>query len=137
MAEQTILIAEDDPDIRDGVRILLSGEGYHIIEAENGTRALEVFRPEVDLVILDNTAIMVVTAAKDMNRKNRKPHNLPPDMALNTFGSVTNTRPGPLSAATLKEKQEGNIIRPAIKATQVSRMQTLRLSPSKERSFPI
>ena len=53
MAEQTILIAEDDPDIRDGVRILLSGEGYHIIEAENGTRALEVFRPEVDLVILD------------------------------------------------------------------------------------
>lgn len=53
MAEQTILIAEDDPDIRDGVRILLSGEGYHIIEAENGTRVLEVFRPEVDLVILD------------------------------------------------------------------------------------
>ena len=54
MAEQTILIAEDDPDIRDGVRILLSGEGYHIIEAENGTRALEVFRPEVDLVIKYN-----------------------------------------------------------------------------------
>ena len=39
--------------VLDGVRILLSGEGYHIIEAENGTRALEVFRPEVDLVILD------------------------------------------------------------------------------------
>lgn len=53
MAEQTILIAEDDPDIRDAVRILLSGEGYHIIEAENGLRALEVFCPEVDLVILD------------------------------------------------------------------------------------
>ena len=50
---QTIMIVEDGPDIRDGVRILLSGEGYHIIEAENGTRALEVFRPEVDLVILD------------------------------------------------------------------------------------
>ena len=27
MAEQTILIVEDDPDIRDGVRILLAGEG--------------------------------------------------------------------------------------------------------------
>ena len=35
MAEQTILIVEDDPDIRDGVRILLAGEGYHILEAEN------------------------------------------------------------------------------------------------------
>ena len=53
MAAQTILIAEDDPDIRDGVRILLAGEGYHILEAENGTRALEIFNPEVDLVILD------------------------------------------------------------------------------------
>ena len=35
------------------MRILLSGEGYHILEAENGTRALEVFTPDVDLVILD------------------------------------------------------------------------------------
>ena len=27
---QTIMIVEDDPDIRDGVRILLSGEGYRL-----------------------------------------------------------------------------------------------------------
>ncbi len=53
MAEQTILIVEDDPDIRDGVRILLAGEGYRILEAENGLRALEMMNPEVDLVILD------------------------------------------------------------------------------------
>ena len=53
MAEQTILIVEDDPDIRDGVRILLTGEGYRIREAENGLRALEMIEPEVDLVILD------------------------------------------------------------------------------------
>ena len=53
MSAQTILLVEDDPDIRDGVRILLAGEGYHILEAENGARALEVFGPEVDLVILD------------------------------------------------------------------------------------
>ena len=50
---QTIMIVEDDPDIRDGVRILLSGEGYRILEAENGTRALSLLTPEVDLVILD------------------------------------------------------------------------------------
>lgn len=53
MAEQTILIAEDDPDIRDGVRILLAGEGYRILEAENGAQALKRFSSEVDLVILD------------------------------------------------------------------------------------
>lgn len=50
---QTIMIVEDDPDIRDGVRILLSGEGYKILEAENGLRALSLLSPEVDLVILD------------------------------------------------------------------------------------
>ena len=64
MAAQTILIAEDDPDIRDGVRILLAGEGYHILEAENGTRALEIFNPEVDLVILD---IMMRGAAQGVH----------------------------------------------------------------------
>jgi len=50
---QTIMIVEDDPDIRDGVRILLSGEGYCILEAENSPRALSLLTPEVDLVILD------------------------------------------------------------------------------------
>lgn len=44
MAEQTILIAEDDPDIRDGVRIPLAGEEYRILETENGLRALELYR---------------------------------------------------------------------------------------------
>lgn len=53
MEQQKILIVEDDPDIRDGVRILLAGEGYRTLEAENGLRALELFDPGVDLVILD------------------------------------------------------------------------------------
>lgn len=53
MELQTILIVEDDPDIRDGVRILLSGEGYRIIEAENGRQALQLFDDTVELVILD------------------------------------------------------------------------------------
>lgn len=53
MEQQKILIVEDDPDIRDGVRILLEGEGYRTLEAENGLRALELFDPGVDLVILD------------------------------------------------------------------------------------
>ena len=60
---QTIMIVEDDPDIRDGVRILLSGEGYRILEAENGPRALSLLTPEVDLVILEIMlrGIMVVS----------------------------------------------------------------------------
>ncbi len=50
---QTILIVDDDPEIREGIRILLGGEEYAIIEAENGHQALERLTDTVDLVILD------------------------------------------------------------------------------------
>lgn len=53
MDTQTILLVDDDAEIREGIRILLSGENYHILEAENGQQALELLSGAVDLVILD------------------------------------------------------------------------------------
>ena len=53
MNTQTILVVDDDAEIREGIRILLTGESYNIIEAENGRQALERLSEEVDLVILD------------------------------------------------------------------------------------
>lgn len=53
MSEERILIVEDDADIRDGVRILLESENYHVEEAENGRKGLELLNQETDLVILD------------------------------------------------------------------------------------
>ena len=50
---EKILIVEDDADIREGVRILLEGEGYSVSEAENGRKGLELMKEEPDLVILD------------------------------------------------------------------------------------
>ncbi len=50
---QTILIVDDDPEIREGIRILLSGEDFVIMEAENGHQALKQLTDTVDLVILD------------------------------------------------------------------------------------
>ena len=35
MNTQTILVVDDDAEIREGIRILLTGESYNIIEAEN------------------------------------------------------------------------------------------------------
>lgn len=46
-------------------------------------------------IIFWNTAMIVENAANDMNRKNRAPQILPPAISRNTFGSVTNTSPGP------------------------------------------
>lgn len=49
---QKILIADDDPEIREVLRVMLEGEGYEIREAANAKEALER-SPGVDLVILD------------------------------------------------------------------------------------
>ncbi|EOS40217.1 DNA-binding response regulator [Schaedlerella arabinosiphila] len=53
MEKEQVLIVEDDEDIREGVRILLESENYHVSEAENGRKGLELLNEETDLVILD------------------------------------------------------------------------------------
>lgn len=53
MNSQVILIVEDEADIREGIRILLGGEGYIVLEAGSGEEALAQMNDAVDLVILD------------------------------------------------------------------------------------
>lgn len=49
-----ILIADDDPDIRDILKITLSEENYETLEAQNGQEALEIIRSKpLDLALLD------------------------------------------------------------------------------------
>lgn len=49
-----ILIADDEPEIRDLLRLYLEKDGYEVIEAEDGAQALSCLqREEIDLVILD------------------------------------------------------------------------------------
>lgn len=48
-----ILIIEDDPDIRESLRILLESENFLITEAKNGSDGLNKFSAEINLVILD------------------------------------------------------------------------------------
>ena len=55
MDEITILIIEDDEDIRESVKILLENEGFHVIEADNGMDGLHQISEDTDLVILDIT----------------------------------------------------------------------------------
>jgi len=50
----SVLIIDDEPEIRDIVQIFLKNEGYRVMEAEDGEQGLELLqREEVDLVILD------------------------------------------------------------------------------------
>ena len=50
----TILVADDEKEIRDLLRLYLENEQYHIVEAEDGQQALDVFHQNhVDLCLLD------------------------------------------------------------------------------------
>ena len=50
----TILVADDEKEIRDLLRLYLENEQYHIIEAEDGQQALDLFHQhKIDLCLLD------------------------------------------------------------------------------------
>ena len=49
-----LLICDDERDIRNALKIYLSGEGYKIFEAENGEEALEIASSEeIHLILMD------------------------------------------------------------------------------------
>lgn len=49
-----ILLVDDDPDIRDSIKIILEGNGYRVRTAGNGRQALEELEYKVpELMILD------------------------------------------------------------------------------------
>ncbi len=48
-----ILVADDEKEIRDVLTLLLSGEGYAVVCAEDGQAALSMANWEIDLYILD------------------------------------------------------------------------------------
>lgn len=51
---QTILVCDDDKEIVDAIDIYLTGEGFQIIKAYDGSEALEVMeKQKVDLIIMD------------------------------------------------------------------------------------
>lgn len=50
---EKIMIVDDDKDIREVIQVLLSSEGYNVIEASNGKEALELVDDDTDLIILD------------------------------------------------------------------------------------
>ena len=50
----TVLIADDDPDLRDILRSILEGAGFSVVETADGAAALQSIRAQpVDMAILD------------------------------------------------------------------------------------
>ena len=53
MTNNKILIVDDNPEIREVLNVLLSSEGYDVIEAKDGQEAIDMVSDDIDLYILD------------------------------------------------------------------------------------
>ena len=74
--QYTILIAEDDGDIVELLRLYLENSGYRVISADNGEKALERMKREhVDLALLD--VMMPQMDGYELTRQIRKISNIP------------------------------------------------------------
>ena len=52
--EYTILVADDEKEIRELLRLYLENAGYKVIEAEDGQQAMDIFHSQkIDLCLLD------------------------------------------------------------------------------------
>lgn len=75
MEHSNILMIEDDAAIREGVRILLEGEGYCVEEAQNGSIGLQKLTQTTDLVILDvmMPGISGIKTCEEIRKKSNVP----------------------------------------------------------------
>ncbi len=66
----TVLLVEDDPDLRDAVELLLHRKGYHVVSTGDGLRAVELAAAHrvdvalVDLLIPGQSGFQVATELK-------------------------------------------------------------------------
>lgn len=71
-----ILIADDEPEIRELFRLYLEKDGYEVLEAEDGLEALEILKEEtIDLLLLD--IMMPGMDGFSVLKNVRKENNLP------------------------------------------------------------
>jgi two-component system, chemotaxis family, chemotaxis protein CheY len=62
-AHETVLVVDDDPQIRESLSELLDNKGYSVIQAENGRRALDVLRkvpPQTPCIVVLDLAMPVL-----------------------------------------------------------------------------
>ena len=99
----TILLVDDDAEIRELLELLLSGEGYAVLQAESGEAALDLLEKGagVDLIILDvmmpglsgsKTCARIRETSTAARRRPRTPAASPPTACAWTGASTRSSR---------------------------------------------
>lgn len=91
MAKQTILLIEDDPNIRDVISLALDFEGYEVIEAINGLEGWKHLEEglEPNLIILD-LMMPVMNGWEFLDKVKMQPkYNLYPIVVASAYSDKT------------------------------------------------
>lgn len=77
--DKTILVVEDSDDARYFMRLALENQGYLIVEAENGARAVELAETELpDIILMDlSLPVMDGITATEKIRASKKLDGVP------------------------------------------------------------
>ncbi len=73
-AHPTIMVVDDDDDIRQMMRVLLEEDGYSVLEAENGQQAIDIAQsasPDLILMDLSMPVLDGLTATRRMREIDR------------------------------------------------------------------
>jgi two-component system, OmpR family, KDP operon response regulator KdpE len=90
MNKATILVVDDEPQIRRVLRTTLSSNGYEVVEAKNGQEAIEfVVRERPDLILLDV--------------------NMPDMTGLETCNKIRSSFEGPIIMVTVRNAEKDKI----------------------------
>jgi two-component system KDP operon response regulator KdpE len=90
MADTTILVVDDEPQIRRVLHATLSSSGYDVIEAKNGQEAVEmVIRERPDLILMDV--------------------NMPVMSGLEACSKIRLSFPGPIIMVTVRNSEQDKI----------------------------
>ncbi|MBR3866416.1 MAG: response regulator transcription factor [Butyricicoccus sp.] len=73
--KQKILFADDDPEIREVIRVILESEGFALVEAHDGPSAVALADPSIDLIILDvmMPGMSGISACTEIRKKTAAP----------------------------------------------------------------
>ncbi len=75
VSQGKILIVDDNSEIRDIIKVLLTSENFEVFEADSPKSALEILSSKIDLIILD--VMMPDMSGFDLCRTIRKTSNVP------------------------------------------------------------
>lgn len=91
MRSRTVLIVDDDANIRSMVRICLESDGYLVRQAVNGADALEQMQREAPDVVLIDLAMPAMDGMTTLAEiRNFWPNHPPRIIVISAFGTLKN-----------------------------------------------